>query len=306
MPQRRSGFFFSGGIDSFGTICANRMHYPADHPRRITDAFIVHGLEQDDPEKFEHLLDSLKEFDGENGFTIIPVYTNVYLNFRKEDAVNAFKLWRYEFGGAALASVAHAFSQRDAIVSIASSSHLYEMEPWGTHPLVDAHFSSADMRIIHDGLTLTRLDKIRLVAGWDLALRHLRVCNRFANYRKDQLNCGQCEKCVRTMLGLLAIGALEKTNAFPVKDVSRELVLGNASKLHSLGLLKAMYQEIIPELERRHRHDLVAAIEEVINPPEKSFLRTKIIQFDKKYLNSHLTKLKKRLSKRAANNNGFR
>ena len=291
--RRRAGSFFSGGIDSFGTICANRMNYPTDHPRRIKDAFIVHGLEQDDPEKFDYLLNSLKTFEDHDDFTIIPVYTNAYLNFRDEDAANDFKFWRYEFGGAALASVAHAFSRRDFIVSIPSSSHLYEMEPWGTHPLVDAHFSSGDMRVVHDGLTLTRLDKIKLVADWDLALKHLRVCNRYKQYQEGRFNCGRCEKCVRTMLGLLAVGALNKTDAFPVKDVSCELVQACSNKLHNLSLLKPVYQEIIPELERQNRHDLAAAVRKMLDPPKKHVWKKKIAQFDKKFLNSELANLKK-------------
>jgi hypothetical protein len=61
------------------------------------------------------------------------------------------------------------------------------------------------------------------------------ISNRFKDYRQDMLNCGKCEKCVRTMLGLLAVGAMDKTDAFPVKDVSRELVLKSAQKLQRLG-----------------------------------------------------------------------
>jgi hypothetical protein len=300
-PPRRAGFFFSGGIDSFATICANRINYPADHPRAIRDGFVVFGLEQDDPALFKHVLNTLKKFDDKDGFTIIPVYTNVYMNFREEDAADAFKLWRYEFGGAALASIAHAFAQRVSTVSIASSSHLYEMEPWGSHPLVDAHFSSGDLRIIHDNLALTRLDKIKLVAGWDLALQNIRVCNRYKHYREGKLNCGECEKCVRTMLGLLAIGALDKTDAFPARDVSRELVLGNASKLHHLVLLKPMYEEIIAELKQTDRHDLIRAIEEMMNPPAESFWKRKLVQFDKKFLNSRLGHFKKTMVARGGN-----
>ncbi len=38
------------------------------------------------------------------------------------------------------------------------------------------------------------------------------------------LNCGKCEKCVRTMLALLALGVLHRSHAFPVNDVDEKLV----------------------------------------------------------------------------------
>jgi hypothetical protein len=295
-PVERSGFFFSGGVDSLATFCANRLNYPADHPRFIKDGFVVFGLEQDDPELFEHVLTSIKKFDGKNDLTIIPVYTNVYLNFRQEDASVHFSFWEHQFGGAALAAVAHCFAQRVSAVSIASTWDT--LKPWGSHPIIDHNFSSSDMRIIHDGVSLTRLDKVKLVAGWDMALQNLRVCNRFQQYSKEMLNCGECEKCVRTMLGLLAVDALDRTGAFPVDKVTGELVRKNAQKMLNSDNLGPIYAEFIPELIKKERYDLVRAIEETMTPSPKKIWKSKIIQFDKKYLASSLVRLKNRISQK--------
>jgi hypothetical protein len=291
--DRKAGFFFSGGIDSYATLCANRKHYPSDHARAIKDGFVVFGLEQDDPDLFEHVLTSLRKAGGAAGLDVVPVYTNVYLHFRNEDAANEFRLWQFEFGGAALAAVAHAFSKRNSLMSIAGTYSFDNQEPWGTHPLIDPNFSSSDMRIIHDGFTLTRFDKIKLVAGWDVALEHLRVCNKYKHYHRDMLNCGQCEKCIRTMLGLLAVGALSKTTAFPVNDVSAELVRKKVNILDDFVFLKPIYDEIIPRLMARDRHDLVNAIQEKMIPPKEFLFKNGIIQFDKTHLNSNLARLKK-------------
>jgi 7-cyano-7-deazaguanine synthase in queuosine biosynthesis len=59
--------------------------------------------------------------------------------------------------------------------------------------------------------SLSRLEKLRLVADWDVAFQNFRVC--LADV-EDRLNCGKCEKCVQTITGLVAIGALDKTHAF--------------------------------------------------------------------------------------------
>jgi hypothetical protein len=52
-------------------------------------------------------------------------------------------------------------------------SHLL---PRGTHPALDHLWSAENLRIIHDGYELTRLEKVRRVAEMDLAMRYLRVC----------------------------------------------------------------------------------------------------------------------------------
>jgi hypothetical protein len=49
------------------------------------------------------------------------------------------------------------------------------------------------------------------VAASDEALATLRVCTKLP---QGLVNCGHCEKCIRTMLSLLAVGALERCPTF--------------------------------------------------------------------------------------------
>lgn len=67
---------------------------------------------------------------------------------------------------------------------------------------------------------LSRLDKTKLVADWGIALNNIKVCQ--PNWPGE--NCGSCEKCIRTMLGLLSLGVLEKTRSFPENDVSETMI----------------------------------------------------------------------------------
>jgi hypothetical protein len=167
----RAGFFFSGGIDSSATLRANRLGFPLEHPWSIKDGLVVYGLELDDPEAFEYVLNLLSSVAQDVGIELIPVYTNVYLQYRDEDARNHFSFWYYKFMGAALAAVAHAFARRLTVVSIAADYDIPNQRPHGSHPLLDPYYSSSDLRIRHDGIALSRFAKTKLVAEWDVALQ---------------------------------------------------------------------------------------------------------------------------------------
>jgi hypothetical protein len=287
----RAGLFFSGGIDSFAALRSNRLHFSPDHPRWIRDGLLVFGLEQDDPELFKHVLGSLSKVADEAGITFIPVYTNLYLNYRQEDAADHFHFWQFEFGGAALAAVAHAFARRFTNVSIAST--WYSAEPWGSHPLLDPNFSSRDLRILHAGTEFTRLDKVRLVAGWDLALQNMRVCNMYTKYRDGALNCGQCEKCARTMLELVALGALGRTRAFPEQDISPDSVMRYVNiKPYARVFKNPIYEELLEPLSAIGRHDLVRVLEAKLYPERTSQWKKRILEFDRRYLDGSLTRIK--------------
>ena len=65
---------------------------------------------------------------------------------------------------------------------------------------------------------VSRVDKIAFLADSEIARNHLRVCYRQPETR---LNCGQCEKCIRTMLALEAYGVLGQFETFP-PELDRE------------------------------------------------------------------------------------
>jgi len=290
----RAGFFFSGGIDSFATLRENHLSYPSTHPGYLRDGILIYGLELDEPDKFEHVLRSLTNVAEQANISLVPVYTNLYLVYRNEDAGNGFSFWYYKFMGAALAAVAHALSRRLTVVSIATDLDIPNQKPHGSHPLLDTNYSSYNLRIRHRGVALSRLEKTKLIAGWDVALENLRVCNHFRQYSVDTLNCGKCEKCVRTMLALTAVGVLDKMQTFPATRVSEDLVR-QAVRLSPISL--PMYGELLGPLAEKGREDLAHAITSLI---EEYYHRQKswgerIKQFDAKYLGGVLRKSKQAL-----------
>ena len=111
------------------------------------------------------------------------------------------------------------------------------------------------------------------------------------------MNCGECEKCVRTMLALVALGVLKKATAFSKNNVTEELV---DSAVDLEPNIVPLYRQLLEPLAEMGRHDLVRAVERKIadfyHDQKKEKWRKKTIQpvveFDKKFLKGNLKKLK--------------
>ncbi len=254
--RETTGSFLSGGLDSLALLRMNALLYPPEHPRAIQDCLIVHGFDMghEDPrnegELFQRAVQAVSPIASEAGVRLIPIVTNVRTLHSSVD------FWMEKFSAAALASVAHAFSQRLTSVLIASSDQIGYFRPYATHPLLDPQYGSSELQIRHEGIRFSRLDKMRVVAAWPTALDNLRVCTR-----NDPafLNCGTCEKCIRTMVMLMAIGKLGETVAFPASDLSAELL----STIYTDDpFVDKCYRETVPLLAQQGRHDLVAIIEQ--------------------------------------------
>ncbi|MBA2490445.1 MAG: hypothetical protein H0V34_01650 [Gammaproteobacteria bacterium] len=260
--KERAGVFLSGGIDSLASLRANRLDFPLEHRGSFKDGLLIHGIEKGKQlEFFEQARSSLSQIVREDGqLDLIPVYTNIrLLDF------NSY-FWGTEFLGAALASVAHAFSRRLTTVTIPSTFDLSVLTPFASHPLLDPNYSSNDLRIRHDGIVLTRLAKTKLVADWEVALQNIRVCNNPKDIKPGTLNCGRCEKCLRTKLALRACGKLEKTRAFPPTGASEASLLAkqNFGNDVDYDAAKSFYQELVEPLKQAGHRDVARDVERLI------------------------------------------
>ncbi len=213
-PIPRTASFLSGGVDSLATLAINRRDYPAAHPASIRTVLFVKGLEGKANAALVER--TLQRFAAEAGLELLSVSTNLIGLDRRQPYQTKI------YAGSFFASAAHLFSGRLTTAIISSSHHVLELEPWGTHPLVDPSYSSDELAIRHEGGTLWRHEKVALVAGWDEALRVLRPCWN-PDVPADALNCGRCEKCLRTMCALLACGKREDCPVFPT-EVTRTLI----------------------------------------------------------------------------------
>ena len=282
--SRNAALFFSGGLDSLAALRANRLQFPERHPGSLKDGIIVYGLEVEDEEPFRLVLQALNELAAAAQVALIPVSSNLR-------ALNPdWTFWRLAYVGPALCAVAHALSGRLSRVTIGLDRDLPNLTPHGSHPLVEPNFSSLALTIRCHGLTMSRLEKARLVAGWPPALRNLRVCNKPHLYEAGRLNCGECEKCIRTKLELLVAGVLPQATVFRVMDVTP----GSIDALSLLAKVHFFYEELIAPLASVGRPDLAGAIRRALARNRKETgLAGRLRRFDRERLNGGLGSLKR-------------
>jgi len=285
VPQQRSAFFFTGGVDSLAALRTNRLNFPPNHPGSVQDGIIVFNLEVEDPQAFQYALKALTTIADDARITLVPASTNVRV--LKED----WKFWWTAHMGPALGAIAHALSGRINSAIIASDYDVPNMRPHGSHPLVDPYFSSFNLKIRYDGTALSRLDKLRLLADWPAGLDNLRVCNKQEQYQPGRFNCGQCEKCLRTMLGLIAAGALGKTSAFPVRDLTAEEV---GQRIAIWETVESFYRELVEPLRTIGRDDLAQVVDRALTAYRgEAGLSGRFRRFDRIHLNGGLRALKR-------------
>ncbi len=199
-PAAGVGCFFSGGVDSF--FSALRHH------SRITHLIFVHGF--DIPIGNEDLAQRARLAARQAALALDKPLVEVTTNLRllSDRRVE----WQSEYHGAALAAIGHALAEHVGEVIIPGSYSRNDLHPWGTHPDLDRWWSGARVSFEHDAVDVTRPQKVRALAEHQVALDHLRVC--FKN-KDNAYNCGQCEKCLRTMINLAGAGVLEQCKTLP-------------------------------------------------------------------------------------------
>jgi hypothetical protein len=201
----RTAAFFSGGVDSTFTVLRGRAA-PVDDLITIFGFDLpVNGTTATAAVSQRHA-----QFARAQGMHYVSVRTN--LRSTRWNEID----WEHLGHGPALAGIALALETRYARVLIAATGGFRDLHPWASHPLTDPLLSSAALRIVHDGAAYTRTEKLRLIAGYPAALNALRVCWRSS----DGQNCGECNKCYRTMLALELLDALDGCRAFPAERVN--------------------------------------------------------------------------------------
>lgn len=190
--------FFSGGLDSFHTALRNQ--------EEISYLIYLH-LPHEDHSVMESSVRKVRAAAEDMGKPLIEVDTNL-----REFASQTQQNWKY-YHGAWIASVALLFQHKfgKAIIAGSTTSNYDNLRPQGTHPILDPLWSTESTVFYHDGCEVRRTDKAAEIAEYEVAMRHLQVCDA----TKGSHNCGHCKKCLRSMLNLRAAGALERCKTLP-------------------------------------------------------------------------------------------
>lgn len=244
-PGNGVGIFFTGGMDSFYTLLKHRDE--------ITHLIFVHGIDVglSDTRLRQQVSDMLDHVGKEFGMSVIEIESNIR-GFLEHYDIS----WSMGHGDA-FACVGHLLAPYFKKIYIPSSFTYANLFPWGTHPLTDPLRSSESIEFVHDGNEASRPQKAALLAKSDIALRFLRVC--FHNV-DSAYNCGQCEKCIRTMINLQAAGALGRCTTFPnkldLKKIKRLSITGDAGR----AFLKENLRALEHRPEKKELHEILLRI----------------------------------------------
>ena len=242
----RTASFFSGGVDSFHTALVPR-HVPVDDLLLVLGTFdLASGHEA----SYERVRAKMQSAADAIGRTLVPVTTN---QMKTRMAASDPK---YLAGGGMLAAVALALEHRYARVLASASTDPGWFDPLAGHPYLTPLHSTRGTRFVEEGFGCSRVAKTEIVARNDDALAALRACFMSG----DETNCGECAKCIRTMIALEALGVLGRASfgraTLPASRVARATVVDEHERYY--------YQELPPFCRAHGRPDLAEAVERAL------------------------------------------
>lgn len=183
---------FSGGVDSSFTYLCNRSHIT--HLLTLSCFDRHEALPQEDrSQPWPERIGKIRRLAAIEGKQLLAIESNA------DQWCEAHWLSFDYVHGSLLCSVAVGLGLEAYYIPTSSAGG--QLAPWGSHPLLDPLFSTQQTEVIHHGYDHRRTQKIEAIATDQVLLDHLQVC-----WHSQDMNCGRCSKCVRTMLALDLLG----------------------------------------------------------------------------------------------------
>jgi hypothetical protein len=300
-PRRpaRAAMFYSGGVDTLEMLRRNRRAHVPGEPGSFVEALWTFGhLCPTDARTLEWnraALEVVAPVVAREGLALTTMRTNIWqlapdIPFLGEESLSS-----------ALAAVAHVLRARFDSISVASGRDAKRERLRGSCPMLDPLYGTSGLEIRHEPNPLTRFERIRAIAEEPGLLENLIVCLAFPT--APQINCGECEKCLRTMTALIALGKLGEARLFPARGVTPELL--RAARLDADTTV--YWDDHLPLLAENGRGDLLDAIAEgrertrrVASWNADEGFKGSLRRLDRRYLGGRLLRLRRRLSARGA------
>jgi len=211
------GTAFSGGVDSSFTLWKHLPQNQINPDYRISHALFIHRFDIfiRDLDRYETLFSIYQEALKEINVELIPLETNIV-------AIIVPRMMHLNLYTPILGACAHILGNLYKAFFIPSSYDYHQIEGkiYSSDLLSDSFLSTDSMEIIHHGSTFRRAEKIGEISDWKLFQKVIRVCSD-RGYFKGRRNCSRCEKCVRTMIPIYALGKMEKFKTFD-KPLTRD------------------------------------------------------------------------------------
>ena len=203
------GTGISCGVDSLhALVCQTASKFVRHNITHLTFNNVgSHGEGESAKKLYEERLKRPKRFAQEYGFEFVASDSNLQdvikqMHFKTHTYSSMFAVYCLQklYSVYYYASSGYHYDEFTLTHTEANSCGSYEML---SLPLLSTH----NLRIYSEGEGLSRMEKLKAVVEYEPAHKYLNVC------LNDGDNCNRCEKCVRTLLGLDALGALDKFNA---------------------------------------------------------------------------------------------
>lgn len=227
-------FAYSGGVDGTFSLFRHLKGHGGRNRHMPQAAMVVHGMDipLNQPERYHSVLDRAHSLLDPLGIEVVPVRSNTRVLKQP---------WEDSFGLQLMACF-QLFQTRFEH-SVHGSADPYDTLalPWGSTPLTD-HLPSTELMQHHlDGAHFDRTEKVAWLSENTQCADMLRVC--WQGPELDR-NCGQCEKCVRTMLNFWAIGK-PVPKAFPTTLTARSVASMKLDSDNKLNEVKSLYMHAL-------------------------------------------------------------
>lgn len=237
------GTGISCGVDSLHALaCQTTMKFKKHNITHLTFNNVgSHGEGEQAEQLYRKRLEQPRKFAEEYGFEFVSSDSNLQnvveqSHFKTHTYSSMFAVYCLQklYSLYYYASSGYKYHEFRLYDIPGSSCGSYEML---SLPLLSTH----NLRVYSEGEGMSRMTKLESVIKYVPSYKYLNVC------LMEGENCGVCEKCVRTMLGLDALGALDKYKAVFNLDYYRQ-----NKKWYLMQMLKQMsngkhdYFEIYP------------------------------------------------------------
>ena len=215
VPDKEAAQLFSGGLDALATYIRNKEK----SPMLITE-YGWHNENVAESRVWEEDKKNVLRFAEDHGLDNILIHSNygTFLNANKIDRDYSRKLgdswWHGLHHSLAIISAAIPIAVKLKIECIYIASSYFEgyKAKCASDPTIDNEIKYASGRVFHDGYDINRQEKVKLMVDYystSMTEANLRVCFL------EEENCCNCEKCMRTIIGIIAEG--EDPNNFGFK-----------------------------------------------------------------------------------------
>lgn len=265
---------FSGGVDSMFSIFSNRAGDAGRDNRTPGSVFLVHGFDYplSDTTFFPLLEQRVSAIAQSLGLPMLVCSTN-WKKFCIQYELDT------QLG---LSAIAHTISATHAGASIAADFTFgedLEIMPWGNNQYMPHLLGSSRFSVVGGGADTLRVDKMAYLAKMPDALSRLGVCRK-PNGVGNRLNCEECEKCIRTAMGLYVATGDFKPTFSRLPSPSQILSIQGLSKVELM-----FWDDILRRMPRRDRAARWAIItllsrsrfglglNDIFQPLEKRYIR---------------------------------